>query len=45
MIDELNELIEKIVYMIFNCEVESDEPETTIKQIKEKLRGDKIDES
>jgi hypothetical protein len=34
---DIDELIEKIVYMIFNVEVELNDPDETIKQIKLKL--------
>jgi len=36
-----DELIEKIVYMIFNVEVELNDPDETIKQIKIKLEENK----
>lgn len=35
---DVDELIEKIVYMIFDMEVELNDPDETIKQIKEKLK-------
>jgi hypothetical protein len=37
---DLDEIIEKIVFMIFNCEVTLNDPYVTIEEIKEKLKED-----